>query len=136
MLPSTYSVIYSEKICSLFGQIWIMYLKCSRASFSLSSYSKKMRWRRGWVIRFQPINFYMLISTFYLYLYRFSLYLHHLHQRCTENYVKRLRLSFSKNNGFQPFTLLAKSSISDIWTSSKWDKVFKNGASELMEDSL
>ena len=30
------------KICPLFGQILIMCLKCSRASFSPSSYSKKM----------------------------------------------------------------------------------------------
>ena len=36
------------KICPLFGQILIACLKCSRASFSLSSYSEKMRWGRGW----------------------------------------------------------------------------------------
>ena len=33
-----------RKICSLFRQILITFLKCSRASFSLSSFSKKMRW--------------------------------------------------------------------------------------------
>ena len=38
VLPSTYSEIYSEKICPLFGQILITYLKCPRASFSSSSY--------------------------------------------------------------------------------------------------
>ena len=36
------------KMCPLFGQIWITCLKCSRASFSPSSYSEKMRWGRGW----------------------------------------------------------------------------------------
>ena len=35
------------KICSLFRKILIMRLKISMASFSLSSYSKKMRWGRG-----------------------------------------------------------------------------------------
>ena len=44
MSPSTYSVIYSEKICPLFGQILITCLKCSRASFSPSCYSEKVRW--------------------------------------------------------------------------------------------
>ena len=34
------------KICPLFGQILIKCLECSRASFSLYSYSKKMRWGR------------------------------------------------------------------------------------------
>ena len=48
--PSTYSVIYSEKICPLFGQILIPCLKCSRASFLPSSYSEKMRWGRGLVM--------------------------------------------------------------------------------------
>ena len=37
------------KICPLFGQILIACLKCLRASFSPSSYSKKMRWGRGCV---------------------------------------------------------------------------------------
>ena len=36
------------KICPLFGKILITCLKCSRASFSPSSYSEKMRWGRGW----------------------------------------------------------------------------------------
>ena len=36
------------KICPLFGQILITCLKCSRASFSLSSYSEKMHWGGGW----------------------------------------------------------------------------------------
>ena len=36
------------KICPLFEQIFITCLKCSRASFSLSSCSKKMHWGRGW----------------------------------------------------------------------------------------
>ena len=36
------------KMCPLFGQILITCLKCSRASFSPSSYSEKMRWGRGW----------------------------------------------------------------------------------------
>ena len=36
------------KICPLFGQILITCLKCFMASFSLSSYSKKMHWGRGW----------------------------------------------------------------------------------------
>ena len=36
------------KICPLFGQILIT---CSRASFSLSSYSEKMRWGRGCIWR-------------------------------------------------------------------------------------
>ena len=35
------------KICLLFRQIFITCLKCSRASFSLFSYSGKMRWGRG-----------------------------------------------------------------------------------------
>ena len=39
------------KICPLFGQILITCLKCSRASFSLASYSDKMHWGRGWVDR-------------------------------------------------------------------------------------
>ena len=39
------------KICPLFGQILITCMKCSRASFSLSSYSEKMCWGRGWQIR-------------------------------------------------------------------------------------
>ena len=34
------------KVCPLFGQILIKCLECSRASFSLYSYSKKMRWGR------------------------------------------------------------------------------------------
>ena len=41
------------KICPLFGQILITCLKCFRASFSLSSYSEKMRWGRGWI--YEPI---------------------------------------------------------------------------------
>ena len=36
-----------SKIFPLFEQILITYLKCSRASFLLSSYSEKMRWVRG-----------------------------------------------------------------------------------------
>ena len=36
------------KICPLFGQILIKCLKCSRALFSPSSCSEKMRWGRGW----------------------------------------------------------------------------------------
>ena len=35
----------------LFEQILITCLKCSRASFSPSSYSEKMRWERGWAFR-------------------------------------------------------------------------------------
>ena len=35
------------KICPLFGQILITCLKCSRLSFSPSSYSEKKRWSRG-----------------------------------------------------------------------------------------
>ena len=52
VLPSTYSVIYSEKICPLCGKILITFLKCSRASFSPSSYSEKIRWGRGceWIV--------------------------------------------------------------------------------------
>ena len=46
VLPSTNSVFHSGKICPLYKQILIT---CSRASFSLSSYSKKMRWREGCV---------------------------------------------------------------------------------------
>ena len=38
------------KIRPLFGQILITCLKCSRAFFSLSSYSEKMRWGRGWIL--------------------------------------------------------------------------------------
>ena len=34
------------KICPLFGQILVKCLKCSRTSFSPSSYSKKMSWER------------------------------------------------------------------------------------------
>ena len=45
--PLTYSVICSEKVCHIFEQILITCLKCSKASFSPSSHSKKMRWRRG-----------------------------------------------------------------------------------------
>ena len=36
------------KICPLFGKKLITCLKCFRVSFSLFSYSKKMRWGRGW----------------------------------------------------------------------------------------
>ena len=36
------------RICPLFEQILVTCLKCSRASFSPSSYSEKMRWGRGW----------------------------------------------------------------------------------------
>ena len=36
------------KICSLYGQILITCLKCSRVSFSLSCYSEKMSWGGGW----------------------------------------------------------------------------------------
>ena len=46
VLPSTNFVFYSGKICPLYQQILST---CSRASFSLSSYSKKMRWREGCV---------------------------------------------------------------------------------------
>ena len=36
------------QICPLFVQVLIKCLKCSRASSSLSSYSKKLRCERGW----------------------------------------------------------------------------------------
>ena len=36
------------KIWPLFGQILITCLKCSRASFSISSCSEKMHWGGGW----------------------------------------------------------------------------------------
>ena len=42
-----YIFLYS-KIYPLFGQILITCVKCSRPSFSPSSYNKKMRWGRGW----------------------------------------------------------------------------------------
>ena len=38
------------KICPLFGQILITCLKCSRASFSTSSYNEKICWGRDWKI--------------------------------------------------------------------------------------
>ena len=41
VLPSTYSVIYSEKICPLFGQISITCLKCSRTLFCLPLIAKR-----------------------------------------------------------------------------------------------
>ena len=36
------------KICALFGKILITCLKCSRVSFSLSTYNDKMHWGQGW----------------------------------------------------------------------------------------
>ena len=42
------------RICRLFEQILITCLKCSRASFSSSSYSEKMRWGRGCI--FMPTS--------------------------------------------------------------------------------
>ena len=36
------------KLYPLSGQLLITCLKCSRASFSLSTCSEKMRWERGW----------------------------------------------------------------------------------------
>ena len=68
--PYSYSVIYSEKICPLFWQILITGLKCSRVSFSPSSYNEKMRWRRGciwtcfWFYLFLVYNFILCKEPF------------------------------------------------------------------------
>ena len=40
------------KICPLFGQILITCLNCFTTSFSLSRYTEKMRWGRGWCCNF------------------------------------------------------------------------------------
>ena len=54
VLPSANSVFYSGKICPLYKQILIT---CSRASFLLSSYSKKMERRLRQSEQTQDVKF-------------------------------------------------------------------------------
>ena len=48
-------------MCPRFGQILITRLKCSRASFSSSSYSEKMRWERACLLR-KDVNFRLKVA--------------------------------------------------------------------------
>ena len=52
------------KICPLFVQILIRFLKCSRASFSPSSHSEKMRWDKVGVSKFLFIYIFRLTINF------------------------------------------------------------------------
>ena len=50
--PSTYSVIYSEKYVIYLGKFWSHDWGVPGPLFLPSSYSEKMRWRRGWFLLF------------------------------------------------------------------------------------
>ena len=63
VLLSIYSVIYSKKYALYLGKFSVTCLKCSRASFSPSFYSKKMRRGRGCHSRLPPPNKFFLPST-------------------------------------------------------------------------
>ena len=96
------------KICPLFVQILIRFLKCSRASFSPSSHSEKMRWDKVGVSKF-----------LFIYIFRLTInFLGKLSGRFTKTKTLRLVFHFTLN---EPIRFFAWSLLrSHFW---KWLKI-------------
>ena len=79
------------KICPLFGQILITCLKCSRASFPLSSYSKKMRWGRGCENSTFKIMIYLWLSWFCWIVFKIDLFWYLTKHNQAWNFISLIR---------------------------------------------
>lgn len=103
----------------LFEYILITCLICSRASFSPSSYGKKIHWGRGWLM--QEFSFYYLLSILVFSTISLSLSkLEDLVSQMSLNYLTHVNLSISLSSCFLSqtrFYCLCRNTLINIWLS-------------------